>query len=60
MELEWAEGNIFVLIFKNLEDCLHILAGGPWNFDRAAIVFEEPTGVGDILNMSFNRTEFWI
>ncbi|TXG46396.1 hypothetical protein EZV62_028104 [Acer yangbiense] len=60
VDIEWAEGNIFVLNFKNLEDRSRILAGGPWNFDRAIIVFEEPTGVGDILNMSFNRTEFWV
>ncbi|TXG48285.1 hypothetical protein EZV62_027579 [Acer yangbiense] len=60
VEIEWAEGNIFVLNFKNLEDRARILDSGPWNFDRAVIVFEELTGVGDILNMGFNRTVFWV
>ncbi|TXG54113.1 hypothetical protein EZV62_019369 [Acer yangbiense] len=60
VEIEWAEGNIFVLNFKNLEDRKRILIGGPWSFDRAIIVFEEPSGEGDILNMNFSKAEFWI
>ncbi|TXG48866.1 hypothetical protein EZV62_024741 [Acer yangbiense] len=57
VDIEWAEGNIFVLNFKNLEDRKRILSGGPWN---TVIVFEKPTGEGDILNMSFSKVEFWI
>ncbi|TXG65348.1 hypothetical protein EZV62_006623 [Acer yangbiense] len=34
--------------------------GGPWRFDRAIIIFEEPIGTGDIANMGFNRTKFWV
>ncbi|KAK3231815.1 hypothetical protein Dsin_003696 [Dipteronia sinensis] len=32
----------------------------PWTFDRATIIFEEPYGSGDILNMVFNKVDFWI
>ncbi|KAK3231826.1 hypothetical protein Dsin_003707 [Dipteronia sinensis] len=32
----------------------------PWTFDRATIIFEEPQGSGDILNMVFNKVDFWI
>ncbi|TXG49059.1 hypothetical protein EZV62_024934 [Acer yangbiense] len=60
VEIEWAEGNIFVLNFNNLDDRYRILAGGLWNFDRVVIAFEKPTGVGNILSMNFNRVEFWV
>ncbi|TXG48502.1 hypothetical protein EZV62_024377 [Acer yangbiense] len=51
VDIEWADGNIFVLHFKNLEDRSRIISGGPWNFDRAIILFEEPSGDGDIMSM---------
>ncbi|TXG51275.1 hypothetical protein EZV62_023799 [Acer yangbiense] len=34
--------------------------GGPWSFDKALLVLEEPVGKGDIQGMSFNKTAFWI
>ncbi|KAK1551679.1 hypothetical protein Q3G72_002695 [Acer saccharum] len=60
VEIEWIEGNIFAFHFKNLKDRKRILAGVPWTFDRAMIIFDEPIGDGDIQNLSFNKIEFWI
>ncbi|KAK3228835.1 hypothetical protein Dsin_000716 [Dipteronia sinensis] len=59
-KFEWVEGNFFAFHFKNLEDRKRILTRGPWSFDRAMILFDEPTGEGDIQSLSFNRIEFWI
>ncbi|KAK2652652.1 hypothetical protein Ddye_012508 [Dipteronia dyeriana] len=60
VDIEWAEGNIFVIHFKNGVDRSRLIAGGPWNFDRAIIVFEVPSGDGDIQSMRFSLTEFWV
>ena len=57
-EIEMLAGNTFALHFRNAEDRRRILRGGPWNFDRAIIVFAESTGKGEIQHMDFNRVEF--
>ncbi|KAK1561172.1 hypothetical protein Q3G72_035180 [Acer saccharum] len=48
VEIEWVEGNLFAFHFKNMEDRKRILTGGPWNFDRAMIIFDEPVGDRDV------------
>ncbi|TXG54037.1 hypothetical protein EZV62_019293 [Acer yangbiense] len=60
VEIEALEGNVFVFHFKNLEDRKYIQSEGPWTFDKAIIVFEEPLGTGDIAQMEFNTVEFWV
>ncbi|TXG72444.1 hypothetical protein EZV62_001023 [Acer yangbiense] len=60
VEIEPVEDNIFEFQFKNLEARQRILSGGPWRFNRAIIIFEKPTRTGEIANMEFNRTEFWV
>ena len=60
MEIKAIEDNIFEFQFKNLEARQRILSGGPWRFNRAIILFEEPLGTREIANMKFNRTEFWV
>ncbi|TXG71995.1 hypothetical protein EZV62_000574 [Acer yangbiense] len=54
VEFEGVEDNIFAFQFKNMEDRQRIIAGGPWSFDRAMIIFEEPTEDGDVVNMTFS------
>ncbi|KAK2641253.1 hypothetical protein Ddye_023016, partial [Dipteronia dyeriana] len=46
--------------FRNVEDRKRIQTGGPWSFDRAVIIFEEPIGTGEISLMQINSIEFWI
>ncbi|KAK3211191.1 hypothetical protein Dsin_015897 [Dipteronia sinensis] len=41
VEIESVAQNIFTFQFKNIEDMQQILAGGPWTFDGALIVFGE-------------------
>ncbi|TXG62563.1 hypothetical protein EZV62_009557 [Acer yangbiense] len=60
VEIEAIKDNIFECHFTNLEARKRILSGGPWRFDRAIIIFEEPMGTGDIDNMFFNKTKFWV
>ncbi|TXG60692.1 hypothetical protein EZV62_015265 [Acer yangbiense] len=60
VEVEWIEVNTFAFHFKNFEDLKRVLSGGPWSFDRAMIIFEEPVGDGDIKNMKFNKLDIWV
>ncbi|KAK3205034.1 hypothetical protein Dsin_019080 [Dipteronia sinensis] len=60
VEIEPVEGNIIIFHFRNLEAKSRILMGGLWHFDRAIIILEEPTGEGEIMELKFNRTKFWI
>ncbi|TXG48468.1 hypothetical protein EZV62_024343 [Acer yangbiense] len=60
VEIEAMEGNIFAFHFRNMEDRKRIQMGGLWTFDRAIIIFEEPTGIGEISNMTFKVVEFWV
>ncbi|KAK2638329.1 hypothetical protein Ddye_026124 [Dipteronia dyeriana] len=39
--------------------CL-VLAGGPWSFDDALIVLEEPVEKWAVKSVKFNLVEFWI
>ncbi|KAK2638135.1 hypothetical protein Ddye_025930 [Dipteronia dyeriana] len=43
-----------------MEDRRMVLQGGPWRFDKALLVLEEPKGKGDIREMAFNRVAFWV
>ncbi|TXG50019.1 hypothetical protein EZV62_025894 [Acer yangbiense] len=59
-EIEILEGNIFSFTFKEESDRRSVLRGGPWSFDKALLVLEEPTGKGDIREMKFDKVAFWI
>ncbi|KAK2640565.1 hypothetical protein Ddye_028360 [Dipteronia dyeriana] len=59
-EIEVIGGNTFSFTFKNDDDKRRILHGGPWSFDNALLVIEEPLGKGDIQDMRFNKVAFWI
>ncbi|KAK3220206.1 hypothetical protein Dsin_014176 [Dipteronia sinensis] len=48
------------LVGKSVEDRCRILARGPWIFDGALILLEEPSGKRGIENMVFNYSEFWV
>ncbi|TXG70470.1 hypothetical protein EZV62_005405 [Acer yangbiense] len=51
VEIEPVEGNVFAFHFRNVEDRKRIQTCGPWSFDRAMIVFEEPTDIGEVSNL---------
>ncbi|KAK3225038.1 hypothetical protein Dsin_004900 [Dipteronia sinensis] len=57
-EIKVIDGNTFSFTFKNEDDRRRILQGGPWRFDNALLIIEEPTGKWDIQNMSFNKVAF--
>ncbi|KAK2638621.1 hypothetical protein Ddye_026416 [Dipteronia dyeriana] len=57
VEIENVSENVFAFTFMNAKDKRKVLMGGPWTFDRALIVLEEPTGIGDISCMKINRVE---
>ncbi|TXG60912.1 hypothetical protein EZV62_012275 [Acer yangbiense] len=44
----------------NVDDKRKIISGGPWSFNDALIVMEDPGGKGDVNRMKFNKAEFWI
>lgn len=51
--------NCFIFYFKSEEDKRRIIVGVPWHYENSLIVLEEPTGVGDLSLMKFNREIFW-
>ncbi|KAK2634032.1 hypothetical protein Ddye_028824 [Dipteronia dyeriana] len=59
VEMATMEGNVFAFHFRNVEDRKRIQMGGPWTFDRAIILLEEPTGAREISTMKFQTVEFW-
>ncbi|TXG57376.1 hypothetical protein EZV62_018689 [Acer yangbiense] len=44
----------------NQKDRRRVLIGEPWSFDNFLIVLAKPNGKGDILNIPFNKTAFWV
>jgi hypothetical protein len=60
VETEVIAGNIFSFTFNNDNDRRQVIQGGPWSFDKALLVLEEPTGKGDIQQMNFNKATFWV
>ncbi|TXG70544.1 hypothetical protein EZV62_005479 [Acer yangbiense] len=60
VDIEVIEGNTFSFTFKDETNRYQVLQGGPWSFDKALPVLEEPTGKGDIREMRFNQVAFWI
>ncbi|TXG48913.1 hypothetical protein EZV62_024788 [Acer yangbiense] len=60
VEIDPIDGNIFTFQFGNTEDKQRIVSGGPWSFNDALIVMEEPRGLGDVHNMKFNKSKFWV
>lgn len=36
------------------------MAGGPWHFDRALIVFKEPSGIRNMKKEEFTHVVFWV
>ncbi|TXG66023.1 hypothetical protein EZV62_007298 [Acer yangbiense] len=60
VEVENVSPNVFTFQFQSAEDHRSVTDGGPWTFDSALIVLEEPTGMGAIGNLSFRLTDFWV
>ena len=60
MEIEVIDGNTFSFTFLLVDDRFLVLHGGPWRFDRALLVLEEPIGKGEVQNMNFNKVAFWV
>ncbi|KAL5734566.1 hypothetical protein ACOSP7_032427 [Xanthoceras sorbifolium] len=52
--------NTFVFTFNGLTDRRRMLGGGPWCFDNALLVLEEPSGAGLLANMRFAKVMFWV
>ncbi|XP_073049661.1 uncharacterized protein [Primulina eburnea] len=52
--------NILVFDFSSISDHRRALHGGPWNFFRDLIIFEEPRGAQNPRDMSFNKISFCV
>ncbi|KAK2649118.1 hypothetical protein Ddye_016607, partial [Dipteronia dyeriana] len=60
VETKIVSGNTFFFTFKSATDLNRVLHGGPWIFDKSLLVLEKPIGKGDIQEMAFNTTAFWV
>lgn len=59
-KVESLGSNIFVFKFLSEADKKRVFNGGPWHFDRALMVLQEPKGIGSIKKQSFSHVSFWI
>lgn len=59
IQIESLEKNRFVFHFPNVQTKRRILLDGPWHFNRALIVFEEP-GLEELRNLQFKFVDFWV
>lgn len=59
-KIESLGSNVFMFKFTSEVDKKRVLNGGPWHFDRALIVLQEPKGIGSIKKQSFSHASFWI
>ncbi|KAK3204425.1 hypothetical protein Dsin_018471 [Dipteronia sinensis] len=60
VEIKLVANNVFAFQFNSVDDQIHVMASGPWAFDDALIVLEEPSGKEDVENMCFLHAEFWV
>ncbi|KAL9451795.1 hypothetical protein AB3S75_013380 [Citrus x aurantiifolia] len=58
VKVESLRKQIFMFKFSVEEDKKRVLAGGPWHFDRALIVLEEPRGIGNVAEQAFSHVSF--
>lgn len=49
--IESLGGNRFIFYFHSDEDRCRIFIEGPWQFNKALVVLEEPRGVGDLSSL---------
>ncbi|KAL6289593.1 hypothetical protein ACE6H2_007103 [Prunus campanulata] len=52
--------NLFLFIFATEVDCKRVLRNGPWNFDKALVLLEEPNCNIAPSRMVFKFAEFWV
>lgn len=52
--------NCFIFHFNWEEDKRRILIRGPWHYDNALIVMEEPRGLGVLPDLKFDKSTFWV
>ncbi|XP_024045326.1 uncharacterized protein LOC127901390 [Citrus sinensis] len=60
IKVESLRHKIFMFKFYSEEDKRRVLMGGPWHFDRALIVLEEPKGIGNVADQPFSHVSFWV
>lgn len=60
VKIENLGNNVFLFKFGSEGDKRKVMAGGPWHFDRALIVLEEPRGIGNKRKQKFTHATFWV
>ncbi|KAL5739724.1 hypothetical protein ACOSQ2_028904 [Xanthoceras sorbifolium] len=60
VEIEVIQEKVYAFHFRNQSDRMRVLAGGPWNFNNALLILQEQKGAGDIVQVKFRFSEFWV
>ena len=60
VKVESLRNKIFMFKFSLEEDKRRVLARGSWHFDRALIVLQEPSGIGNLTEQHFSHVSFWV
>ena len=60
VKIESLRNKIFMFKFSLEEDKRRVLTGGPWHYDRALIVLQEPNAIGNVTEHPFSHVSFWV
>ncbi|TXG66079.1 hypothetical protein EZV62_007354 [Acer yangbiense] len=60
VEIKLVSDNVFMFYFINSEHHNRVWHRGPWHFGNSLIVLEKSVGTGNISQLAFNKSDFWI
>lgn len=60
VQLKKVGKNLYICKFKSRKTKNRVVNGGPWIYDKAIILFDEPKGDRGIKSLEFRYTTFWV
>ena len=59
-EITSTSDNLVLIAFELEVDVKKVLQGESWTFDRHFVVLQRYDGITPVMNLSFNKTSFWV
>lgn len=60
VKIEKAGTNVYLCKFRRTRDKARVTRGGPWSYDDAILIFDEPKGSSSVEELEFKFVSFWI
>ncbi|KAL6201237.1 hypothetical protein ACLB2K_024952 [Fragaria x ananassa] len=60
MKIREIDDNLFLFVFRNVEDKQRVLDNGPWHFDNALLVLDYTDGTVSPSEMKLNHADLWV